>query len=160
LTKRKKDWKEIFDFSAQQDFSLDISGIHGRNQWPQPLPLFKEKLLEYFEEMRKIGLVLMRAIFHGLSESSVETFMEECFAVGEDTSFGRLNFYPVCPFEEDKDQLGVGPHSDAGVLTILFQEEGISSLQVFKEGVWHDVPPIKDTFVVNIGLVFGLYIYL
>lgn len=103
-----------------------------------------------------MGLVLMDAIFQGLG-STEETFspqpirnpVQEFFSLEEDTSFGRLNNYPVHPtgLEGDKtmtnSQLGVGPHSDAGVLTVLLHEEGVTSLQVKKDGVWHDVPPIK-----------------
>ncbi|CAM9397778.1 unnamed protein product, partial [Sphacelaria rigidula] len=40
----------------------------------------------------------------------------------------RLNYYPPCP--EPCDSLSVNRHSDAGALTVLLQEDGVTSLQV------------------------------
>jgi len=47
--------------------------------------------------------------------------------------------------------LGVGSHSDSGIITLLLQDE-VSGLQVLNhEQKWVDVKPISDAFVVNIG---------
>jgi isopenicillin N synthase-like dioxygenase len=63
----------------------------------------------------------------------------------------RLNHYPVAP--EPEQTMGVYHHTDPGALTVLYQDESVSSLQVFHRGTqeWHAVPPLKDTFVINIG---------
>lgn len=67
--------------------------------------------------------------------------MRRYFNEKSDTSFCRLNYYPI--YRETRGgQLGVGPHSDAGVLTVLLQDENVSSLQVEKDGKFHDVTPI------------------
>ena len=42
-------------------------------------------------------------------------------------------------------------HTDAGALTILYQDDSITSLQVFKNDEWHYIEPRKDTMVINIG---------
>ena len=42
-------------------------------------------------------------------------------------------------------------HTDAGVLTVLLQDDHVNSLNVFFNNEWISVPPKKDTFVINIG---------
>jgi isopenicillin N synthase-like dioxygenase len=47
--------------------------------------------------------------------------------------------------------LGLGAHTDLQCFTLLWQD-AVGGLQVLtKEGQWVKVPPIEDTFVVNIG---------
>lgn len=36
-------------------------------------------------------------------------------------------------------------------MTILFQDAGITSLQVFHDSQWIDIPPKDGTFVINVG---------
>ena len=42
-------------------------------------------------------------------------------------------------------------HTDAGALTILYQDDSVSSLQVYKNEKWHFIEPREGTFVINIG---------
>ena len=46
--------------------------------------------------------------------------------------------------------LGVNPHTDAGALTLLLQDDQ-PGLEVLRDGVWHVVEPRRDALVVNIG---------
>jgi isopenicillin N synthase-like dioxygenase len=101
----------------------------------------------------------MQAIFQGLlqsGEQQVENQMEKCFSIKEDTSFGRLNYYQEYQRQGQQDpvQLGVGPHSDAGMLTVLYQQGGICSLQVEKNNKFYNVPPKKSKI-----LMFSLCFY-
>lgn len=72
----------------------------------------------------------------------------------------HLNSYPCCP---DPDRaMGLAPHTDSTLLTILYQNN-ISGLQVHREGVgWVTVPPLSGGLVINVGdllhiLSNGLY---
>lgn len=47
--------------------------------------------------------------------------------------------------------MAVHHHTDAGALTVLLQDNSVTSLQVKKNGSWHFVPPREGTFVINIG---------
>ena len=47
--------------------------------------------------------------------------------------------------------MGVHHHTDAGVLTVLLQDDYVNSLSVFYKNEWISIPPKKDTFVINIG---------
>ena len=59
-----------------------------------------------------------------------------------------LNLYPPCP--QPDLVLGSAPHADRSILTVLQQNE-VSGLEVFKDGTWVSVPPIKNAFVINLG---------
>ena len=69
----------------------------------------------------------------------------------------NMNFYPACPNPELT--VGVGRHSDMGMLTVLLQD-GIGGLYVKTEGdveaaageeEWIQIPPITGALVINIG---------
>lgn len=89
--------------------------------------------------MQKLSRKLLLSCVKSLS-SEVEV-VERCFEGTGDTSLCRLNFYPKCP--DPEKHLGVGPHSDPGIITILLQDNSVSSLQVLKDGTFYNVPPVK-----------------
>ncbi|RDX81801.1 Gibberellin 3-beta-dioxygenase 1, partial [Mucuna pruriens] len=61
----------------------------------------------------------------------------------------QLNFYPCCP--EPKRAMGLAPHTDTSLLTILHQSE-TRGLQILEEGVgWVPVDPQPGTLVVHTG---------
>lgn len=66
----------------------------------------------------------------------------------------RAASYPS-PYDLDpteKEFQGVGPPKDGSFLTYLLQGTEHTSLEVqTKSGAWVQVPPIPDTFVINIG---------
>jgi len=148
LTKQTVDWKEAFDFGAEiEKIEERTFEIEGDNRWPQGMPEFRSNMIAYFDAMHSVSEKLMSAIFTALKENP-ERFVKD-FDGSRDTSLVRLNYYPICP--NPKAHLGVGPHSDAGALTILWQDQDVSSLQVEKEGVFYDVYPVPNSFVINIG---------
>ena len=145
-------------FQIHRELPLDdpdvLAGkpLHGPNQWPDGLPLMRDTMLEYFDAM-----------------SSFTQRLLEVFAVGLDLDPGffgryyrkslmqvRLLHYPAHEPSENVPY-GVRPHSDAGALTILMQDE-VGGLEVCnKRGDWVPVPPIRDSYVVNIGDTMKLW---
>lgn len=116
---------------------------------------------EYEKAMRKLAGTLMWLMLGslGICEGDVKwagpkgDFAGACNAL-------QLNSYPACP---DPDRaMGLAPHTDSTLLTILFQDS-TSGLQVLKEGCgWVMVPPVPDALVINVGDLFhilsnGLY---
>lgn len=67
----------------------------------------------------------------------------------ENTQVIRMNYYPPCS-QADK-VIGVSPHSDIGLLTLLVQANEVEGLQINKNGKWIPVKPIPGAIVVNIG---------
>jgi feruloyl-CoA ortho-hydroxylase len=67
----------------------------------------------------------------------------------------NMNYYPTCPNPELT--VGVGRHSDLGIITVLLQD-GIGGLYVKAEdhnddgkGQWLAIPPISGALVINVG---------
>ncbi|CAA0810624.1 Gibberellin 3-beta-dioxygenase 1 [Striga hermonthica] len=61
----------------------------------------------------------------------------------------QLNSYPSCP--NPNRAVGLGPHTDSMLLTILHQND-TNGLQILKEGAeWIKVEPVLGAMVVNIG---------
>eukprot|EP00667_Euglena_gracilis_P007714 EG_transcript_7789 len=154
LTKQQLDWKQGFDFGHKP--APDLPDDHpanrsndGYNQWPKSVPEFKEQMERYYQLMedlaRRLTYLFARAL--DLPGDYFDPYFKR------HTSFLRLNYYPISP---DPTKLGVGPHKDAGFLTILLVDE-VPSLQVFKDGQWVTVPYIPDAYVINVGDLFQVW---
>jgi len=63
----------------------------------------------------------------------------------------NMNYYPACPNPDLT--VGVGRHSDTGIITVLLQD-GIGGLYVKAEDgkeEWLEIPPIPGALVINVG---------
>lgn len=169
LTKQRVDWKEGLDMGGPQEDGPPDERVYRRmvddcNQWPaeDALPGFRAAMRSYFADMTHIARRLVQVLAVALGERAdfFDQFFHEELTVskeeGEKTihdhsSLFRLNHYPVAP-EPDKT-MGVHHHTDAGALTVLLQDDDVASLQAFHRDsqTWVLVPPIKDTFVINVG---------
>jgi isopenicillin N synthase-like dioxygenase len=52
--------------------------------------------------------------------------------------------------EPVEGQMRMGAHTDYGILTVLLADD-VPGLQVFRDGVWHDVSTPRGAFVCNLG---------
>eukprot|EP00253_Pinus_taeda_P012023 PITA_12023 len=123
-TKNIRDWKEVIDFACRDTILIpsnleDDSNETRRltNQWPENPPHLREACEKYAEAVEKLSFKLLELI--SLSLGLPADYFSPNFE--DHTSFMRLNHYPSCPAPELA--LGVGPHKDAGVLTVLVQDE-------------------------------------
>ncbi|KAL5562515.1 hypothetical protein UlMin_032262 [Ulmus minor] len=153
-TKNVRDWKEVFDFSAEDrtvlpaSHELDDDELRIiTNQWPQEPPQFREVCQEYAREVEKLAYKLLALIVRSLGLADQNKF-DGLFK--EQTTLIRFNHYPPCPFPHLA--LGVGRHKDAGVLTILLQDD-VGGLQVRRKsnGEWIPVKPTPNAFIINVG---------
>ena len=150
LTKNQRDKKEVFDYTTD-----GVDPIYSaENRWPDLGPAFRETLRDYRDAVTALSHRLLEAFCLGLDLPP--DFMAADFGPGH-TGFIRLNYYPVRdPLEASEIEhqavadLGVHHHTDAGALTVLLQDD-IGGLQVFKDGFWHDIPPVEGAFVINTG---------
>ena len=103
---------------------------------------------EYAGDVEKLGFKLMEliALSVGLEANRFNRFFED-----QTTSFIRLNHYPPCPAPHLA--LGVGRHKDAGVLTILAQDDDVEGLEVKRksDGKWIRVKSVPGSFIINVG---------
>jgi isopenicillin N synthase-like dioxygenase len=150
LTKNQRDKKEVFDFTTE-----GVDPIYrAENRWPDLGPRFRDTMAAYRDAVTDLGLSLLEAFCVGLDLPA--DFMRPDFERNH-TGFIRLNYYPVAdPLETSTvahlptADLGVHHHTDAGALTVLLQDD-VGGLQVFRDQLWHDVPPTPGAFVINTG---------
>lgn len=121
--------------------------LQGPNQWPDEaaLPGFRAVINRYVKEMTDLARRLVHAI--AISLGLPEDGMDRCFE--KPTTFLRLLHYPTQP--EEAGLFGSAPHTDYGYITLLAQDE-VGGLEVRnKAGEWIAAPPLRDTFVMNVG---------
>lgn len=148
LTKRTRDWKEVYDFGPPDGADLVP-------QWPAGMPGFEAAVRRYYAECERLSRRLVGAIARNLG-----TRPDAVLAGFGDaqTSFVRLNYYAACPTPSSPSDLtppadgflGVNQHTDAGALTVLLQDDQ-PGLEVFRDGRWHLVEARRDALVINIG---------
>lgn len=121
----------------------------GPNQWPdeQAAPGLRDNATAYMDALLGLSRHLMGliALGLGLPRDHFETHMRH------PVPSMRLLHYPPQPAVSEPDQFGCGAHTDWGALTLLAQDNN-GGLQVLDAaGTWHEVPPVPDSFVVNLG---------
>ena len=150
LTKNQRDKKEVFDFTRE-----GIDPIYGRsNRWLANQDTFKATMLNYFDACTDLSLVLLEAFCIGLNLPA--DYMRDDFATNH-TGFLRLNYFPIkdpmagsSVEHQPVADLGIHHHTDAGALTVLLQDD-VGGLQVYKDGYWHNIPPVPGAIVINTG---------
>jgi isopenicillin N synthase-like dioxygenase len=147
------DLKEAFDTAL--DLPADdpdcVAGnpMLGPNTWPD-LAGFAEAVTAYYHAVLDVGHRLLWAFAVALGEDP-ETFSRHATKTPSQL---RLVHYPYNPDAEDGQ--GIGAHTDYECFTLL--KPTAPGLEVLNgAGDWIDVPPVPDTFVVNIGDMLELW---
>ena len=142
LTKNIQDSKEIFDVGP----AADTGPLTGSSpQWPEDMPVFKMAILEFYDACQVIAEKVLAGISRNLGMPA--GFLTAGFGEWQ-TSFLRLNYYPVC--EQVRENLGISHHTDAGAVTVMAQDMN-PGLQIHRDDQWHTVVPRSDALVINIG---------
>jgi len=156
VTRGERDYREQFDIGAEREPITDPNapawaGMQGPNQWPRALPELRQRLTAWQQKMTEVALQLLRSLAEALylpAESFDKLYGEY------PNEHVKLIRYPGRDYSLSRQ--GVGAHKDSGFLTLLLQDNQ-SGLQVeVEEGQWWDVPPLAETFVVNIGELLEL----
>ncbi|CAM6092946.1 unnamed protein product [Calypogeia fissa] len=154
LTAYKRDWKEVVDIACNESIKLPMEQIGENvsdeyvrhyNQWPENPADFREICEVYVKAVDDLASNVL-----GVISLSLGLEFSRFYQPFEDnTSFIRMNYYPKCPIPDRT--FGASQHTDAGVLTVLVQDE-VGGLQVRrKDGEWISVSPREDAFVINMG---------
>ena len=151
LTDNRTDHREQLDVSTENppyppDAVPPYLRLDGPNQWlpDDVLPGFHRAVTELFARLGAVAFELMEVLSVGLGLAP--DHLRRVFGA-RPLSLAKLISYPPTP----PGEAGVNAHHDAGFLTLLMQH-GVGGLQVLNpDGVWIDVPPRDDAFVVNLG---------
>src|SRR5262245_56391546 len=155
LTKNRRDWKEVFDYGVERDSdAARPAHSDGVNRWPSDQPDLRDPLLAHYRRSAEIARGLLRALCAGLGLPPDR--LDPAFA--EHTSFQRLNRYLPCPdaaapdtaLLPERGQLAVHHHTDAGAVTVLWQDEH-AGLQVQRGEQRVLVEPVSGALTVNLG---------
>ena len=120
--------------------------LHGANLFP-PGPL-GPAVTAWMDQLLPLAHALMGGIALGLGLPP-DWFEEHLTA--DPTVLFRVFHYPALADNADADELGVGQHSDYGLLTLLAQDS-CGGLQVqTPTGGWIDVPADPGVIVCNLG---------
>ncbi|XVE50666.1 hypothetical protein DITRI_Ditri01bG0181600 [Diplodiscus trichospermus] len=120
--------------------------LHPEFHSPHKPPALREIALEYSKRVRHIAREIVRGICDSLGLE--EDYVDKVLNWENGRQLLVANFYPPCP--QPDLAMGIPPHSDNGLLTLLTQNE-IGGLQVAHEGKWVNVSPIPNSFLANIG---------
>jgi isopenicillin N synthase-like dioxygenase len=150
LTSGRPDRKEGIYFGTElgpDDARVQASvPLHGMNLYPALLE-FRETLLAYVAEVTRVGQLLLSGIAAGLGLRR-EYFLERY--TRDPTVLFRIFNYPPATVGADENELGVGAHTDYGLLTLLRQDE-VGGLEIWHDDQWLAAPPVQDSFVCNVG---------
>lgn len=125
----------------------------GPNHWPAGLTGLKQVMEAYFVAVETLAGHLQRAFSATLDVDPAR--FQRLFEHSQ--SRLKLNHYPPQVAPERLDEIGVLPHSDTGAFTILWQDD-VGGLEIAnKSGEWVRVPPIPETFVINLGNVMQMW---
>ena len=166
-TRGEPDWREQIDIGAERpalprdDGSPVWGRLRGPNQWPVALPELRPVVTRWQAAATQVLIRILRAFALALGQPA--DALEPLY--GDDPhQLVKLIRYPgrdtaahpgVGPHAGVAGQQGVGAHKDAGLITLLLQDDQ-TGLQVEAAQGWIDVPPQTGTFVINIGELLEL----
>lgn len=116
--------------------------------WPDQPASFRSTLYRYASAVKDIADSLVATMAKNLGLKQ-EVIADRCIS-GLQTV--RMNYYPPCS-QADK-VVGLYPHSDADLLTLVLQVNHVHGLQIKRNGSWLPVRPVEGALVVNIGDIF------
>nr|GMC65254.1 gibberellin 3-beta-dioxygenase 3-like [Ipomoea batatas] len=139
-------WMEAFTIPGSP---LELA----RRVWPQDYTTFCTVTEDYQQQMRglaeKITCLILKSL--GISREDVEWFEPKSME-----AFLHFNSYPNCP--DPARALGMVPHTDATLITLLYQSDTNRALQVYGPNLkWVAVEPISTAIIVNIGDLLHIY---
>ncbi|PPS01954.1 hypothetical protein GOBAR_AA18714 [Gossypium barbadense] len=123
----KYDWVDTFN--------IITNPLHRRRPhlFPQLPPSLRSTMECYLSELQKLATKLIG--FMGKALKIKEKEMMELFDDGLQAV--RMAYYPPCP--QPESVMGLFPHSDMTLLTILHQLNGVDGLEIFSNGVYHSI---------------------
>jgi isopenicillin N synthase-like dioxygenase len=119
------------------------------NVYPAQVPGFEPAVTAWFEAAGRVAATMVRIFGAALAgrEDYFERFTDHSIDVL------RMNNYrlPAPDVELERDQLGMGAHTDYGIVTVLWADQ-VPGLEIHgADGNWHPVMPADGALLVNLG---------
>ncbi|XP_027170525.1 1-aminocyclopropane-1-carboxylate oxidase 1-like [Coffea eugenioides] len=139
---------EITNMDWESTFFLRHLPVSNISQVPDLDEEYRTIMKEFAVRLEKLAEELLDLLCENLGLE--KGYLKKAFYGSKGPNFGtKVSNYPPCP----KPELikGLRPHTDAGGVILLFQDDKVSGLQLLKGDQWVDVPPMKHSIVVNLG---------
>jgi isopenicillin N synthase-like dioxygenase len=150
---RMNDFFEAFnvgvDASRFPDLDLDTAA-YAPNRWPAEVDGFEPRVAAWMAEADAVAHRLLAVFADALSLPAgyFDRFTDHSLNVL------RMNNYALPEGERielDGDLIGMGEHTDFGIVTLLWADD-VKGLQVLDaNGGWHDVSPLPGALLINFG---------
>ncbi|XP_038886716.1 gibberellin 3-beta-dioxygenase 1-like [Benincasa hispida] len=140
-----------------EGFTIMGSSVdHASQLWPSNYQPFCDVMEEYQRKMKSLAEQITHFIFNFLkisNDAKITNWLHSTEAATCSTAL-QLNCYPRCP--DPTRVMGLAPHTDTFLLTILHQSR-TCGLQVFRDGFgWVSVAPVAGALVINVGDLFHI----
>lgn len=150
---RMNDFFEAFNVGATAD-DYPVAGLdpvaYAPNIWPDGAGDFEDRVQQWTAETSRVGRVLLRVFEDalGLPRGHFDAFTDHSLNVL------RMNNYALPDGERvdlDGDLIGMGEHTDFGIVTLLWADEERGLQVLGTDGGWHDVSPLPGALLINFG---------
>lgn len=128
----------------------DVQDHYPANMWPDRPALFERNVQAWMEQAGGLARTLTEvfAVALGLPADYFKAYTDHSI------DMLRMNRYsmPDGDVRLEPGQLGMGPHTDFGIVTVLWADDVLPGLQILdSEGGWHDVRPAPGALLINLG---------
>jgi isopenicillin N synthase-like dioxygenase len=120
--------------------------LYAETPWPD-MPGFRDRLEAYYTAMYAISQQILSAAAIHLGVA------EDFFAEASKASYSnmRIIHYPPAEKVAEVTDIGVRPHEDQGLVTLLVQDMNGGLSVLGPSGDWLPVVPNRDAMVINVG---------
>jgi isopenicillin N synthase-like dioxygenase len=119
------------------------------NVWPTEIRGFSEAVHAWFEAAGGVARTLVRAFGRalGVGDDGLSRFTTHSI-----DTLRMVNYrLPSADLTVEPEQLGMGAHTDYGIVTVLWADQ-VPGLEVLgSDGFWHPVQPAPGALLVNLG---------
>jgi len=124
--------------------------IYASNIWPDPdaAPDFEPNATAWFQQAGQLARTITSIMAHALDleERFFEPYTDHSIDVLRMVNYALPEGVQLQP-----DQLGMGAHTDFGIVTVLWADP-VPGLEILgPEASWHSVIPAPDAILVNLG---------
>jgi len=142
---------EAFNVGAHVDQfpALDLDPVvYARNRWPVEAPAFARGVWTWFEHVQALARTLEEvfALALGLPEGFFAPFTDHSIDV-----LRMVNYALPEGTRLEPDQLGMGAHTDYGIVTILWADPVVGLQVLDGDGRWRSVVPSPGVLLINLG---------
>jgi isopenicillin N synthase-like dioxygenase len=139
----------VADYAGPTPVPEPLAGHYAPNVWPD-VPGFRPAVERYWGQARRVATTLTRVFEDALD---VEAGFFGTLA-RHPINVLRMNNYALPAGTEvavDGDLVGMGEHTDFGIVTVLWADRAPGLQVLGGEGGWHDVSPGEGNLLVNLG---------